>query len=98
MVSYLTCKQKLLRCATDAGRRDNSSDNNGKAGASPRRARRTGPGPYLTVLEVAALLGVHSNTVYRMLHRPGFPVTRVGGVIRIPRVAFESYLAQNTTV
>jgi excisionase family DNA binding protein len=52
---------------------------------------------YITPNEVAGHLACHPNTVYRLMKRPGFPVLRIGGLTRIPRVACMEYLAKHST-
>jgi hypothetical protein len=37
----------------------------------------------------------HRNTVYALMKRPGFPVLRIRGVVRIPRAEFMAYLAKH---
>lgn len=53
-----------------------------------------GESPTLTVDEAAALLRVDRKTLYEAVRRKQIPgVVRIGRVIRISRVAFESWLA-----
>ena len=50
--------------------------------------------PYLTVTEVAALLNVHRQLIYRMVRQGELPGTlRVGRHIRIPRTAVDALRA-----
>ena len=39
----------------------------------------------LQALYLQALFGISRSASYRLLHTPGFPVIRVGGMLRIPR-------------
>ena len=48
---------------------------------------------FLRPREVAALLGVTREHVYRLIQAREVPATRIGGAIRIPRGAWEQWLA-----
>lgn len=50
------------------------------------------PVPMITAAETAALLGVSTMTVYRLIHRGTLTALRVGGVYRIPERAARSCL------
>ena len=39
----------------------------------------------MKVSDLQALFGISRSASYRLLHTPGFPVIRVGGMLRIPR-------------
>lgn len=39
----------------------------------------------MKVSDLQALFGISRSTAYRLLHRPGFPVIRVGGMLRVPK-------------
>jgi excisionase family DNA binding protein len=65
--------------------------------AEKRKIKRKPDGKYIRTSEIAEMLDVHANTVYRMIKRPGFPVLRIGAVTRIPRVPFMAYIATHST-
>lgn len=48
----------------------------------------------LTVQEVAALLRVSRDTVYRLAARGGIPGRKIGRVWRFPKDAIQGYLAE----
>jgi excisionase family DNA binding protein len=48
------------------------------------------------VAEVAKMLGVSRSTIYAWIARGQIPVTRLGGVIRIPDEALRDLIAQKT--
>ncbi len=50
----------------------------------------------LTVKEVAKLLGVSRNTLYRLVRSKKLRSIRVGRQIRVPRSALEEYLNGGT--
>ncbi len=50
----------------------------------------------LTVPEVAEILRVGRNLVYRMIERGEIPAIRVGRKIRVPRLALDRYLDRST--
>jgi excisionase family DNA binding protein len=52
---------------------------------------------YIRTADAAALIGVHRNTLYGLMKRPDFPVLRIRGVVRIPRVEFIAYLAKHSS-
>ena len=54
----------------------------------------TNGGRLYTVQEVANLLGVHAETVRRLIHSGGLPAVRVGRVLRVEEEALERYLAR----
>lgn len=45
-----------------------------------------------SITEAATAVGVSRPTLYRWMSLPGFPVVRVGKVVRIPVRAFENWL------
>jgi excisionase family DNA binding protein len=49
---------------------------------------------FLTVAEVAAVMGVSKMTVYRLVHSGEFPAIRVGRSFRVPEQAVHDYLAE----
>ena len=51
--------------------------------------------PYLTVMEVAALLRIGRSMAYDMARLGEIPVLKVGRVVRIPRDAFLSWLKEH---
>ena len=51
---------------------------------------------YLTVSDVQHWLNISQGTAYGLTHRKDFPVCRFGGAIRIPRVPFLAWVAENT--
>lgn len=44
---------------------------------------------FLTVAEVAELLGCSRRTVFRMIHAGALPAVRVGHLLRVKRDSFE---------
>jgi excisionase family DNA binding protein len=60
------------------------------AGSSDRVTGR----PYLTLAEVAGILGIDRTTVYRMAGRREFPVYPVGRQLRVLRTDLVGYLAR----
>ena len=51
---------------------------------------------YLTAGEVARYLHISLSKAYELTRQPDFPICRIGSVVRIPRDAFLSWVAQNT--
>lgn len=49
----------------------------------------------LKIKEVAAKLGVHDNTVRRLINRGELPAYRVGRVVRIKEADAERYLREH---
>jgi len=49
-----------------------------------------------TVTEAAQLAGVSRPTLYNWMRIPGFPVFRVGRIVRIPAAAFMEWLNLQT--
>lgn len=47
--------------------------------------------------EIAAFLGVTPSSVYKMIEQKRLPFVRTGRMIRIPRAAYEAWLAEKTT-
>ena len=48
--------------------------------------------PFMTVVEIAALMRVSRATVYRLLHDGRLPRMRVGKVMRVPRQAVRDFM------
>ena len=46
----------------------------------------------LTVRETAEILGIGINSVYKAIENGDIPHIRIGGSIRVPRIAFEKFL------
>jgi excisionase family DNA binding protein len=65
-----------------------------------RRAAQTAKPALLGVAEVADLLGVHPSTLYRAIAagRFPFPVIRLGGVLRVPRVHLDTLITGEGTM
>ena len=51
---------------------------------------------YLTAGEVARYLHISQSKAYELTRQADFPICRLGGVVRIPRDAFLSWVARNT--
>ena len=51
---------------------------------------------YLTAGEIARYLHISLSKAYELTRQADFPICRLGGVVRIPRDAFLSWVAQNT--
>jgi excisionase family DNA binding protein len=47
----------------------------------------------LTAADLAPLLGISRRRVYQLIHSGGLPAIREGRAIKIPRPAFEAWLA-----
>lgn len=52
----------------------------------------------LTVQEVATILRLTPNTVYRWIKRGQLPVVRLGYLVRVPASAIENLMAGNGPV
>lgn len=52
---------------------------------------------YLTVSDIQRHLNVSQGTAYGLTHRKDFPVCHFGGTIRIPRIPFLAWVAENTS-
>ena len=50
----------------------------------------------LTIVEVAAVLGIGKNQAYEAAHRGEIPTIKIGKRILVPRVAFERMLNGET--
>lgn len=50
----------------------------------------------LTAGEISAYLSISLSKAYELTRQPDFPVCRLGGVVRVPRNAFLSWVAQNS--
>jgi excisionase family DNA binding protein len=46
----------------------------------------------LTLRDAQNILGVSKQKMYEVAHSPGFPMMRLGRVIRVPRAAFLEWL------
>ncbi len=51
---------------------------------------------FITVREMAEALGVSPGHVYRLIARGRLPGAPVAGVIRVPRVAWQRWMSQQT--
>lgn len=51
-----------------------------------------------SITEAATAVGVSRPTLYQWMALPGFPVIRVGKVVRIPVRAFENWLERQAGV
>ena len=51
---------------------------------------------YLTVADIQSWLNISQGAAYGLVHRKDFPVCRFGGIIRIPRLPFLAWIAENT--
>ena len=56
----------------------------------------SGPEQMLRINDVAVVLYVRPQTVYRMIQRGQIPWVRVGRLIRVPRDALNEWIAANT--
>ena len=56
-----------------------------------KKVPRTQP-VYLTIIEVAIILGVCRQTIYNMIEREGLPTITIGGVKRIDPQALDQWL------
>lgn len=50
----------------------------------------------LRVREVAAELGLHEASVWRLIWKGELPVVRLGKAVRVPRVELERWVAERT--
>lgn len=48
--------------------------------------------PILTVEQMAEVLQISRSYAYQLAHQRGFPVVRLGRVLRVPRAALEAWL------
>lgn len=55
-------------------------------------ARWSDFGDYLTVSQLADILQLPRSTAYDLIHRPGFPLLRLGRIVRIPKDAAMKWL------
>ena len=53
---------------------------------------------YLTIKDIREYLSISQSKAYELSHRKDFPVCRLGGAIRIPRVAFLRWVRMHTYV
>ena len=53
--------------------------------------------PFLTLEEVADLLGVNYQLIYRLVRSGELPAVRLGRIYRIERADLEAYLARSKT-
>ena len=58
--------------------------------------REVDMGEVMSARELAALLGLKENTVYRKVRRGEIPAVRIGRSIRFPRRQMEEWLRQET--
>jgi len=52
---------------------------------------------FLRPAEIAPQLGVTTSRVYQLIAAGEIPVTRVGNALRIPRAAWEEWLARRSS-
>ncbi len=52
----------------------------------------------LTAAEVAERLRIGRQSVYQLCRKPGFPVVRIGGLIRVPTEALERWIEQQSSM
>ena len=57
----------------------------------------TDPPTVYSAGEIAAILGVHRNTVWRWLATGKLPGRKVGGLWMVPETAFETWLGSRRT-
>lgn len=50
---------------------------------------------YLTVEEVQDILKIGRTKVYKLIHQPDFPKTKIGRNFRIPKAEFEKFMKRN---
>ena len=55
-------------------------------------------GAYLTVNEISTYLNVSRSQAYELTHRSDFPVTHLGGSIRVPKEAFLVWVRLHTII
>ena len=53
---------------------------------------------FMTVAEVKNYLNISQAAAYELTHRSDFPVSRIGGAIRIPRDAFLAWVDLRTHI
>lgn len=53
---------------------------------------------FLTVADVKNYLKISQSAAYGLTHSKGFPVTRLGSSIRIPKEAFLVWVEANTVI
>ena len=51
---------------------------------------------YLTVSEIQSWLGISQGAAYNLTHRKDFPVLRIGGAVRVPRIPFLAWVSAHT--
>ncbi len=59
---------------------------------------KTSNSNYLTVADVKNYLNISQAAAYELTHRKDFPVSRIGGSIRIPRDAFLAWVDLRTHI
>ena len=52
---------------------------------------------FLNAELVAKVLGVSPSSGYELMHKPGFPVLKVGNRMVVPKEKFIQWVEQNTT-
>jgi excisionase family DNA binding protein len=62
------------------------------------RGGRAGPGPIMTVRDVAAYLNCHYSTVYRLLRSGAIPGFRLGGDWRFRREDLDRWISDHHVV
>jgi excisionase family DNA binding protein len=55
-----------------------------------------GAAAYLSVVELAAHLGISKHTAYALVRSGAVPSVKLGGLYRIPRVELDRQLAEQT--
>lgn len=51
---------------------------------------------FLNAETVAKVLGVSPSSGYKLMHKPGFPVLKVGNRMVVPKEKFIQWVEQNT--
>ena len=51
---------------------------------------------FMTVEEIAAMLGVSKQSAYRLLHVHGLKYTKVGNLVLVRKTDFENWIEQNS--
>ena len=53
---------------------------------------------FLTVADVSKYLNISRSQAYELAHRRDFPVTHIGGCIRVPEDAFYAWVELKTSI